>query len=97
MLMAVYPGKKDEFENFALFAVDGYKAAKWEKLHGMSMEGEVLSLKGEGWHFPHGSTGLCALGDGQFYVSLHGKNEQGQYTDVRLYQWDGEHPFVKKK
>lgn len=59
------------------------------------MSGEMLSLldngTGEqtpGWRFPHGSTGICSLGDGRFYVSLHGKEDGLHYANVQLFTWD---------
>lgn len=96
LLMAVYPGQKDRFENYALFAVDATVPATDAPLEGVvpAMTGETLTLRPEGWHFPHGSTGLYALGDGQYYISEHGKDERGQFSFLRLYRWDDTHPFV---
>ena len=47
-----------------------------------------------GWDFPLGSTGLCALGNGYYYVSHDGKGEDGWYTHVKLYRWDGASPLA---
>ena len=95
--MAVYCGKKERFPNYALFIVDGTKAPETAVLRGVEPEtaGEMLALldngSGEetpGWRFPHGSTGICSLGDGRFYVSLHGKQDGLHYTNVHLFTWD---------
>ena len=58
------------------------------------MTGDCLSLlesgigsETPGFEFPHGSTGLCALGDGKFYVSEHGKENDLFLSRVRLYDW----------
>jgi len=97
LLMAVYCGKKEQYPNYALYIIDGSKAPCQEVLTGVEpqMSGEVLSLldngTGEqtpGWRFPHGSTGICSLGDGRFYVSLHGKEDGLHYTNVQLFTWD---------
>jgi hypothetical protein len=49
----------------------------------------VLTLDRHGVNgidFPRGDTGIAALGDGYFYVSHHGRNPEGQYTDVKLWR-----------
>lgn len=96
LLMAVYPGKKEQYENYALFAVDASVPAHTSPLEGVlpATEGEMLTLKPGGWHFPHGSTGLFSLGDGRYYISEHGRDERGQFSNLRLYRWDGVHPFA---
>ena len=63
-------------------------------LNAAATEGEMLTLKPGGWHFPHGSTGLFSLGDGRYYISAHGRDERGQFSNLRLYRWDGVHPFA---
>ena len=97
LLMAVYRGSKEQFPNHHLYIVDGAKAPEKAVLRGVEpeMTGEVLSLldngTGEetpGWRFPHGSTGLCSLGDGRFYVSLHGKENGLNYTKAQLFSWE---------
>ena len=37
--------------------------------------------------------GMCALGGGYYYVSHDGKGEDGWYTHVKLYRWDGVNPL----
>lgn len=100
--MAAYKGKKKDFANFGIFVVDGSKAPVKQALKGVGYvkKAPVLSLleKGErdpkhpevyGWKFKHGTTGLCSLGDGLFYISHNGKNEQGQFSNVKLYRFVG--------
>ena len=61
--------------------IDGSKAPRKETLAGFDtpVEGEVLSLVQEGendpasgirgWQFEWGTTGLCPIGGGYFYIS----------------------------
>ena len=99
LLMAVYAGKKEQYPNYTLMAVDACVAPFTAPLEGVvpAMEGEMLTLKRGGWYFPHGSTGLFALGNGHYYISEHGSDERGQFSTIYLYKWDGEHPFVYAK
>lgn len=103
-LMAVYHGHKPQFPNYDLFIIDGSKQPVCQTLRGVepAAEGEMLTLlsngTGEetpGWRFPHGSTGLCSLDDGRFYISLHGVKDGLHFTDAVLHQWDGVHPLSK--
>jgi len=104
--MAVYRGHKESFPNYPFFVVDGKKAPEVKKLSGVdgAMEGEMLTLleAGEkdertgvcGFQFPYGATGMCALGDGYYYFSHDGGCDDGSYTNVKLYKWDGKNPFT---
>lgn len=96
-LLAVYTGQKPQYPNYPMFVIDGSVAPRQEILSGVEpqMTGLCLSLLGEGYPFPYGSTGMCALGDGRFYVSLDGKNENGFYTHAGLYRWDGKQPLTR--
>ncbi|MBR6790844.1 MAG: hypothetical protein IKM31_08280, partial [Oscillospiraceae bacterium] len=104
-LMAVYNGKKEQFPNRPMYMLDGEKPALPQKLRGLEMEGPVPAQWEAGiphesgvwsWEFPHGSTGMIALGDGFYYFSENGKDEEGQFSTIRLYRWNGEGnaPFV---
>ena len=91
LMMAVYRGEKPCFPNYDLYAVDG----------GAPVQGDRLALvpngTGEetpGWRYPYGSTGLCSLGDGYFYLSQDGEENGLFYTRVVLCRWDGVTPFV---
>jgi len=100
--MAAYKGKKKEFANFGIFVADGSKAPVKQTLKGVGYvkKAPVLSLleKGErdpkhpdvyGWKFKYGTTGLCSLGGGLFYISHNGKNKQGQFCNAKLYRFVG--------
>ena len=102
-LMAVYRGKKPAFPNRPLYIIDGAKPPVTAPLRGLEPQtGETLSLLQKGlphesgvwgWDFPLGSTGLCALGNGCYYVSHDGKSGDGWYTHVKLYRCDGVSPL----
>ena len=89
--MCVYRGRKPEFPNPPMFAADARIPARREILRGVvpETEGEVLSLDEhgrEGIPFSRGDTGIAALGNGYFYVSHHGRSDDGQFTCVKLYR-----------
>ncbi|MBQ8185968.1 MAG: hypothetical protein IJ037_03755 [Clostridia bacterium] len=93
--MAVYTGKKPGFRNPPMFALDAKTAPKREILKGVhpETEGGVLTLDShgtDGYTFPHGSTGFASIGDGYFYVSHHGRSDDGSYTNVKLYRYENE-------
>lgn len=101
--MAAYKGKKADFANFRLFAIDGSKSPRNARLQGIGYQkrGKVLSLlqRGErdpkhptiyGWHFKYGATGICSLGDNLFYISHNGKTKQKQqFCNAKLYRYTG--------
>lgn len=101
-LAAVYKGRKPAFPNYTLFAIDGTMKAKTQWLKGFTPKekGRVLALAADGladsatglrgWHFPMGSTGIEALGDGYYYIAQNGKDKNGrQYCRLKLYRWNG--------
>lgn len=79
VFMAVYQGKKTEFPNFSMFAVDWSVPAKTETLRGVGEEGEVLTLRREGefheasgvwgYKFKFGATGMFSFGNGDWLFS----------------------------
>ena len=83
--------------------IDGSKAPERKQLQGFdpAVEAEVLSLLPEGlhdaqsdtwgWNFKWGTTGLCPIGDGYFYISHNAKDKQtgNQSSTVQLYKWTG--------
>lgn len=96
-LVAVYPGKKPQFENDSMFVIDGMRAPDMAKHTAYGEQISLLHLCGQS-HFPHGSTGMCALGDGRYYFSEAGKDpERGQYTYVTLWRatQDADAPFER--
>ena len=86
-LMAVYPGQKPQWANEPMFIVDASVPPAGDRL--TLMQGP----SGLGWEYPHGSTGLIALGNGEYYVSHHGRDENGHFTNVRLCRWNGKTPL----
>lgn len=103
MLAAVYPGTKAQWPNYNLFVIDGSQKPRKAELQGFDQpeRGWTLNLLPEGEHdpktgtwgfrFPYGSTGICSLGNGYFYVSHPGKDAQTgeQCATIHLYKWDG--------
>ncbi|MDO4949457.1 MAG: hypothetical protein Q4E55_04730 [Bacteroidales bacterium] len=86
--MAVYPGRKKAYPNYKLFALD-MRQTPFEDLlldvpyhTGKAWQVKVLG----GWNFKWGSTGLCPLGNGYYYVSENGKHDGRQYCDLKLYR-----------
>ncbi len=89
--MAVYPGKKENFPNPPMFAIDASIPPKNERLCGVYPEtyGDVLTLDDNGvngYDMKYGSMGIAALGEGYFMVSHPGNADGGQFTDVKLYK-----------
>lgn len=105
-LMAVYRGRKAQYPNHPLYIADGTQRAVHGPLRGhpQGVEGDVVSLWQAGaydaasgvygWDYAYGQTGLFAFGNGRYYVSYDGKDENGWYTRVRLCRWDGKQPIV---
>ncbi|MBQ8521461.1 MAG: sulfatase [Bacteroides sp.] len=93
--MAVYKGKKPQHPNYSLFAIDALTKPVKQTLEGVPYlkKGYVIPLWKEGWHFGYGSTGLCALDNGLYYLSKPYKNEQGQGSTLQLHSYIGEAPF----
>ena len=99
--MAVYKGKKPSYPNYPLFSVDMAQKPRKAELKGVGHKGLTLQLSEDGlkdeatgvrgWEFKWGSTGLCPLGDGMWYISENGRDKQTriQYCTARLYRWTG--------
>lgn len=102
LLMAVYAGKKPQYPNYDLFAVDlkaGPRKQRLEDVPYLRSKANVLPLATEGWRFRYGSTGLCPLGDGTWYISQNyrTKDEKGVESNgckAVLYRWNGEKSSV---
>lgn len=104
MLAAVYPGKKKQWPGYSLFAIDGSQKPRMQRLEGLQepTKGKVLQLLPSGlhdpstgtwgWNLQYGSTGICALGNGYFYVSHNARDKQTgkQCATLHLYHWDGQ-------
>ena len=109
IFMACYMGKKPEYPNFSLFAVQVAQKPVKKVLRGLEEDGEHLSLalwqqgllgsvKGlRGWRFSDATTGVCTLGDGTWFVSTPLKLKKGfQTATIRQLHWKGgpqENPF----
>lgn len=96
--VAVYRGKKPEFDNFNMYFIDGRVSAKTSELSGRKGEtGLVLSsatlgVQGKqenlfGSNFAYGQTGMASMGDGRFLFSHHGSNKETRefYTNIKKY------------
>ena len=98
-MMAVYKGKKSNYPNYTFFAADGAARPVKQALEGVPYiaKAKVVALKaagkqqGEirGWDWAVGSTGMCSLGEGYFYLSNNYKIEAGQGSVIRLYRFTG--------
>ncbi len=97
LYMAVYRGKKPGFANNDMYLIDGACPPVQGVLQGVQpvTQGQLLTVKPQSFAFPYGATGMASLGDGRWYFSQDGKLPTGEYdTHVRLYRYDGEHPFA---
>ena len=104
MYMAVYTGKKPIFPNYPMYIADWNAAPRNEYLAGFGdgTKGDTVPLFRAGlyhaqsdifgWTFPLGSTGMIALGDGKWAFSRNYSNEQGQWSEIRLYRRTGNAP-----
>ena len=98
-MMAVYKGNKKHFPNYTFFAADGAARPVKQALEGVPYikKAKVVALKEagkqqgdiRGWDWGVGSTGMCSLGDGYFYLSHNYKIEAGQGSIIRLYRFTG--------
>ena len=100
---AVYKGAKPQFPNYTLFSIDGNVKSEMKPLLGINGEtGLVLALSEDGlydektgihgYESQYGSTGLASLGGGRFYISHHGTDKGGSYSNIYLYKWTGNAP-----
>ena len=98
-MMAVYKGNKKNYPNYTFFAADGAARPMKQALDGVPYikKAKVVALKAagkqqgdiRGWDWGVGSTGMCSLGDGYFYLSHNYKIEEGQGSIIRLYRFTG--------
>jgi hypothetical protein len=99
LYLAVYKGNKPQYENYDLFAIDIDSVPYSAVLKDVPYDTEShLQLDvAKAWHFKWGSTGLCPLGDGRWYISENGKENGIQICNATLYLGtdDPENPFIK--
>ena len=100
LYMAVYRGKKGWFPNYDLFAVPLAQKPSKGRLQGVPYVDAAWQLRpvGTGWYFRWGSTGLCPVGDGRWYISENGRDPvtRTHSCKARRYRWTGNfsQPFV---
>ncbi len=111
--MAVYPGRKRNYPNYSLFAVDGKIKPVTQPLEGIPYiaEGAVVPLQQRipslvdeasgtrGWMFGAGSTGFYPIGKGYYYISFNYATQEGEGSNLRLHRLTGSEngPFERVK
>ena len=93
-LAAVYNGRKPQFPNYYMYVIDGSIApvssthkSTGEPIRELSLKSAGLQKNGiYGNNFPYGATGIYAFGNGFYYFSESGCDENGQFTNVCLYR-----------
>lgn len=102
ILLAAYPGKKESFENYTLFAIDMNIKPEERNLKGVSEKGPVLSLKAfsssdnentSGIHSDLGAYGMCYITDGYYYLSESINNNGIFSAEINMYSFDTERGF----
>ena len=97
MLLAVYLGKKPQFPNYPMFVVDMTKAPlekngeEYLTLSDMGVRDDKTGICGI--DFPYGSTGVIALGNGEYYFSVPSHANGEWSTELLLYSFDGNGKF----
>ena len=94
--MAVYPGKKPQYPNYYLFAVDASVPPKNGLLSLLKAGLHHEESDTYGWHFRQGSTGLYSFGNGEWLISENHVSEEGQCSLIYRYKYDEKHGFVLK-
>lgn len=103
LFAAVYRGAKSKSPNYDLFVIDvlqkpltgqitsGVKKINVKMLSLWNSGPKDTATGIRGWHFKWGSTGLCPLGDGFFYLSHPSKDNEGlEQSTVYKYKWVGD-------
>lgn len=75
---AVYNGQKPIFANKPMYIIDGSVAPVNGRL-------KIKAVS----DFPWGQTGMYSVGDGYWYFSQHGREDDMQFTTVKLYKMNG--------
>lgn len=106
LFAAVYHGAKKQYPNYDLFVIDLHKTPIKSAMTVDNRQTTVQTLSllpadaatgANGWHFKWGSTGLCPLGDGLFYISHNQKTKDGlQQTTIHKYKWVGDNKTAFK-
>lgn len=103
LFAAVYHGDKPQYPNYDLFVIDAHQKPVKDHIQSDNKKIKVKTLSllqagpadvksgTRGWHFEWGSTGLCPLGDGLFYISHNQKTKDGQQqSTIYKYKWVGD-------
>lgn len=103
-LTAVYTGKKATFPNYPMFLIDGKIPPALSPLKGRNGEmgltltparlGPMPDEPTPGCHFPLGSTGIYAFGNGTYAFSVHGREENGFTSTVVRYRLNTDEPLL---
>ena len=98
LYLAVYKGNKPHYPNYDLFALDIDRNPYYAPLKNVPYQEEEVEQVDvcNSWHFKWGSTGLCPLGDGRWYISENSKVDGIQVCDARMYvlSENAETPFI---
>lgn len=106
--MGVYPGKKDSFPNYRLFAVDARTQPVMSDLADGGEQGQLLALAEDGlkdaatglrgWN-QKADVGFQPVGHGLFYLSVNSGRKGAQTSDITLMRWtgDAQQPLVPVK
>lgn len=82
----------------ALVPATGVNAGESGSVRIMPMSDAASGVTG--WRFKWGSTGMCPIGDGYWYISENAKDKytKKQSCNARLYKWSGgSEPFVRAR
>lgn len=95
LMAAVYRGCKPEFPNYPMFFIDLRRQFidDGRKSFPLCERGETHKSGIRGSYFGYGSTGMIALGGGEYYFSHDGRKDGGYFTEVRLYRASGDSDF----
>jgi hypothetical protein len=103
--LGVYPGKKQSFPNYSLFAIDARTPPSSGDLAGAGEPGQLLELADDGlkdsatgvrgWN-QKADVGFQPVGQGLFYLSVNAGAKGAQTSDLTLMRWTGDaiRPFV---
>lgn len=86
LFLAVYKGSKPQWPNHPLFVIDMTEKSFRKPLEGVPYVKSATQLRvAASSDFKWGSTGMCALGDGRFYISENGKEAGCNYCKAHIY------------
>ncbi|MBQ7637696.1 MAG: hypothetical protein IJS90_02185 [Clostridia bacterium] len=105
LLMAVYRGKKPEYPNYDMFAVDLSKPARFTGLSGTGEKGDALTLFNapspessegiSGFRFPYGQCGMQFLSGGELVCAAPVGEDGENAADLFAFSFDPKNGFEK--